>query len=203
MKKLFCIFLSFSIILSLSACSGDKKDKDAKKAADLKYYASIGRMPEAEYSLGTEVDKVKEELSKRLEQEYKEQEADPNDTHGHDENEFFFEIFEGENNVLLDNGHIRYYYCKAKKDKGIGYIVNYDTAFGFKLGTVISEIKSAYPDIEFYERPLSSDNAFFADYVIDGTVLSTKFDGATISFVFQENELFATAIFYEDWSVTG
>ncbi len=199
MKKLFCLSLCLILCLSLSAC-GKKENNKNSNAADLEYYARIGKMPEAEYMLGTDVDKIKDELSKRLEEENKKHQDDPNHTHDHDENEFFFEVFEGEKNVLLDNGHISYYYTKAKKDKGISYIVNYDTAYGFPLGTVVSEIKSAYPDFEFEEFPLDSSSTFFADYIMDGTVLYTPFEGNVISFVFQNNELFATTICNENWS---
>ena len=199
MKKLFCIVLCLILCFSLSAC-GKKDNNKNSDAADLEYYARVGRMPEVEYMLGTDVDKVKNELSKRLEEENKKHKEDPNHAHDHDEDEFFFEIYEGDKNVLLDNGHISYYYTKANKDKGISYIVNYDTAFGFPLGTVISEIKAAYPEFEFIEIPLNSDSAFFADYVMNGTVLATPFDGNTITFVFQNNELFATAICNDNFS---
>ncbi|MBQ4119596.1 MAG: hypothetical protein IJD45_04320 [Clostridia bacterium] len=199
MKKLFCIILCLVLCFSLSACGEKDKDKSSN-AADLEYYARIGRIPEVDYVLGTDVDKITAELNKRLEEENKKHQEDPNHTHDHDEDEFFFEVFEGEKNVLLDNGYISYYYTKANKDKGVSYIVNYDTAYGFPLGTVISEIKAAYPDFEFIEQPLDANNAFFADYIMDGTVLSTPFDGNVISFVFQNNELFATAIFNDNWS---
>lgn len=199
MKKLFCLSLCLILCFSLSAC-GKKDNNKNSDAADLEYYARIGRMPEAEYMLGTDVDKVKNELSKRLEEENKKHKDDPDHAHNHDEDEFFFEIYEGDKNVLLDNGHISYYYTKANKDMGISYIVNYDTAFGFPLGTVISEIKAAYPELEFTEVPLDSDSAFFADYVMNGTVLVAPFDENVISFVFQNNELFATAICNDNFS---
>ncbi len=199
MKKLFCLGLSLILCFSLSACGNKEKNKNSD-VADLEYYARIGRMPEVDYVLGTDVDKITDELSKRLEEENKKHQDDPNHTHDHDEDEFFFEIFEGEKNVLLDNGHISYYYTKANKDKGISYIVNYDTAYGFPLGTVISEIKAAYPDFDFIEFPIDSNNTLFADYIMNGTVLSTPFDGNVISFIFQDNELFATAIFNDNWS---
>lgn len=199
MKKLFCIVLCLVLCLSISAC-GKKEDNKTSKVPDLEYYARIGRMPEVDYGLGADVDKVAEELNKRLEEENKKHQNDPNDTHGHEENEFFFEIYEDEKNVLLDNGHISYYYTKANKNKGISYIVNYDTAYGFKLGTVISEVKAAYPEFDFIELSLEESNIFFADYIMNGTVLYTPFDGNVIIFVFQDNELFATAIFNDNWS---
>ncbi len=198
MKKLFCILLSVSLICLLAACSNDEEKNKSGNTVDLEYYASLGKMPEIEYTLGTDVNKIDKELSKRFDEELASHQEDIYDTHGH-ETVFYYEKVEGENNVLLDNGHFCYYYKKANKDKGVSYIVNYDIAYGFQLGTVISEIKDACPKIKFTEEPLNDDNAFFADYIENGTVLTYKFENTSVSFVFQNNELFATAIYNENW----
>ncbi len=197
MKKIISAFLVLVLLFSFTACSknGSKKEN----TVDLKYYASLGQMPEAKYTLGEDPDIVIDGLNKLKEQTEAEHEEDPNHNHGHDEQEFFFEIVQGEKNVLLDNGNICYYFNKENKDKGISYIVNYDTAFGFPLGTVILEVKNALADTEFTEEAITEENAFFASYVLDGTVLKAEFPNATIVFVFQENELFATAIYNSNW----
>ena len=54
--------------------------------------------------------------------------------------------------------------------------------------------------IKLTEENLSEENAFFASYVANGTVLKAEFDGTTVLFVFQDNELFATAMYNENWS---
>ncbi len=197
MKKFLSLILCATLVFAFSACG--KKDKENKNTVDLEYYASLGQIPEAEYSLGENPDTVIDGLNKLNEQAEAEHEDDPNHNHGHDEQEFFFEIVQGEKNVLLDNGNICYYFNKANKAKGISYIVNYDTAYGFPIGTVILEVKEALSDIKFTEEAISEENAFFASYVIDGTVLKAEFENSTVIFVFQENELFATAIFNSNW----
>ena len=197
MKKLICLMLSLCFILTLTACGN--KDKKNDNALDLEYYAKLGQIPEADYTLGTDVQKVTDELKALRDKADAEHQDDPNHNHGHDEEEFYFEIVEGQNNVLLDNGNICYYYNKANKDKGISYIVSYDSAYGFELGTVILEVKEALAGYELIEEPLTEENAFFASYAFDGTVLKAELESATVIFVFQENELFATAIYNENW----
>ncbi len=198
MKKFISILLVIGLVFTLCACSGNGKKKENK--VDLEYYANLGQMPEAEYTLGENPNTVIDGLNKLKEQAEAEHEDDPNHNHGHDEQEFYFEIVQGENNVLLDNGNICYYYNKTNEDKGISYIVNYDAAFEFPLGTVILEVKEALSGIKLTEEPLTEENAFFASYVIDGTVLKAEFEKATVIFVFQENELFATAIYNSNWN---
>ncbi len=198
MKKIISILLVVGLVFTLCACSQGSKKKE--NTVDLEYYANLGQMPEAKYTLGEAPDTVINGLNELKEQAEAEHEEDPNHNHGHDEQEFYFEIVQGEKNVLLDNGSICYYYNKSGEDKGISYIVNYDTAFDFPLGTVILEVKEALADIEFTEEPLTEENAFFASYVLDGTVLKAEFENATVVFVFQENELFATAIYNSNWN---
>ncbi len=193
MKKFLCSVLCIVLCFCFAAC-GKKADKGGN-TVDLQYYAKLGQMPEAKYSLGENPDTIIADFNKVLEQEEAEHQDDPNHSHGHEEQEFFFEVVEGEKNILLDNGNICYYYNKTNKDKGISYIVNYDTAFGFPIGTIVLELKKALPDIEFTEEELTEENAFFASYVLNGTVLKAELEGSTIIFVFQENELFATAIY--------
>ncbi len=199
MKKLCCLLLSLCFIITLSACK--KNNDDTPKATvDLEYYAKLGQIPEAKYSLGTDIDTVVEELTVLKSEAESGHVDDPTHSHTHEEEEFRFEIFEGDKNVLIDNGNVNYYYNKANKDSGISYIVVYDTAYEFSLGTVISEIKKAVPNVKFTEEDWTEENAFFVSYIIDGTVLKAEFDDATIMFVFQENELYATAIYNNNWS---
>jgi hypothetical protein len=197
MKKLICLMLSLCFILTLTACGN--KDKKNDNALDLEYYAKLGQIPEAKFTLGANPDQVIDELDGINEQEQAEHQEDPNHNHDHDQEEFYFEVVEGQNNVLLDNGNICYYYNKANKDKGISYIVSYDSAYGFELGTVILEVKEALEGYELTEEPLTEENAFFASHAFGGTILKAELETATVIFVFQENELFATAIYNDNW----
>ncbi|MBE6787420.1 MAG: hypothetical protein E7537_03625 [Ruminococcaceae bacterium] len=198
MKKLISLFLSLVLAVSFTACSN--KNGKRENSIDLEYFANLGQMPEAKYSLGENPQTIIDELSKEMKKQDAEHGEDPNHSHGHDESMFFFEVTEGEKNVLLDNGNICYYYNKANKDKGVSCIVNYDTAYEFPIGTVILELKNSLSNVKFTEEPINEQNAFFASYVLDGTVLKAEFEKSTVVFVFQENELFATAIYNNNWN---
>lgn len=199
MKKLFSILLSVILVFSFAAC-GDK-EKDNKNTIDLEYYAKLGQIPEMEYTLGTDVDTVTDQLNAKMEQHQEEHEDDSDHSHDHNEQEFMFQVLEGENNVLLDNGTKNYYYNKKNKEDGISYIVNYDTAFGLEIGTVSVQVKESLSDYELKEENISEENAFFATYISEGTVLKAEIDEVVILFVFQENELFATAMYdVNNWS---
>ena len=191
MKKICALVLVLCLIFSLSACGGKKQEQ--KDKVDLEYYAKLGKIPEAEYTLGADVDTVTNELKAKM------AEADKRPAE-EDEEEFYFQVVEGKNNVLLDNGTVDYYYSKSDKDKGIASIVSFDTSYGFKLGTVISEVKNSFHNIKFAEQPIDETNTSYGVYIANGTALTAQFDGVVISFAFQDNQLFATSICYEDWT---
>ena len=193
MKKLFSLLLCFVIVLSFSACK-DKKNTNTLNI-DLEYYAKLGKMPEAEFTLGDEVDDVVANLTDKQNSFDAEHKDDEDDSHNHDQAEFIFNVIEGEKNVLIDNGVINYYYNKNNKDNGISYIVNYDTAFGIEIGAIISEVQKYLSGYELKEEELTDENVFFASYIANGTVLKTEIKDVAILFVFQENQLFATAMY--------
>lgn len=193
MKKLFSLLLCFVIVLSFSACK-DKKNTNTLNV-DLEYYAKLGKMPEAEFTLGDEVDDVVAKLTDKQNSFDSEHKDDEDHSHNHDQAEFIFNVIEGEKNVLIDNGVINYYYNKNNKDNGISYIVNYDTAFGIEIGAIISEVQKYLSGYELKEEELTDENVFFASYIANGTVLKTEIKDVAILFVFQENQLFATAMY--------
>ncbi len=190
MKKLFSVFVCLCLVLCLVGCDNSKKFD--KNAVDFEYFAKLGKIPEVEYTLGEDAEKITSHLKSLIPEN---QEETPDHSHDHNKVDFYFAVEEGNKNVLLDNGTVGYYYNKVNKKKGISFIVNYDTAFGFELGTVSVEIKKALKDYKFTEENISEDNAFFATYILNGTVLKTEIENVVIMFVFQENELFATAIY--------
>ena len=196
MKKLISLILCLCFIFGFVGCGN--KDKKSESDVDLEYYAKLGKIPEVEFTLGEDIEKVTDQLSALLEDE---DENSSDDSHDHDQAEYRFEIVEGQNNVLLDNGTVGYYYNKVNKNNGVSYIVNYDTSFGFEKGTVSVEIKNALKGFEFEEADVSENNAFFATYISNGTVLETKINNVVIMFVFQENELYATVMYdANNWS---
>lgn len=193
MKKLLSLFICLCLLFSFTGC-GDTKNTNTLNI-DLEYYAKLGQIPEAEYTLGADVDKVVKELTAKFNDYQNSHGDDPDHSHDHNQSDFMLNVVEGENNVLIDNGTINYYYNKKNKDKGISYIVNYDTAFGLEIGTVSSEVRKYLSAYELKEEQLTEENAFFVSYLTNGTVLKTEIEDVAILFVFGDNQLFATAIY--------
>lgn len=197
MKKLFAILLTFALLVSFAGC-GDKTKKN-NDDVDLQYYAKIGQIPEVEYKLSAKCDKVEKELSDKYE-EYlaNDPENSPDHDHDHYAEDTYFEIVDEGDYIFINGGSRFYFYQKNEKKDGISCIVTFGDAFGFKMGTFIYEIKNAMPSIEFKEETITEGMLFFDEYLSDGTVLSTEFDGVTVMFVFLNGELYATAMYKTD-----
>ena len=193
MKKLISLVLCFVMIFCFASCKKD--DNKNSVNVDLEYYAKLGKIPEAEFTLGDNVDDVIDKLTDKQTQYESEHGEDPDHSHDHNQADFFFNVTEGDKNVLIDNGTVNYYYNKNNKKNGIAYIVNYDTAFELEIGALISEVQEYFKGFEFTQEEANEENVFFASYITDGTVLKTEIDGVVIMFVFLENQLYATAMY--------
>lgn len=185
MKKIFSFLLVLTVVFSFSAC-GKKKDKAAENKVDLEYYAGLGQMPECDYKLGADPDEMVEKLT-----------AAESSAEAAGE-EYPFAVTEGEKTVRIDNGDFVYYYEKAKKDKGISYIIATNKGYGFEGGASILEIKNALSELEYTEEDVNDSNSFFLMGAIDGTVLKYTFKNRVISFFFSENELTAVTLYDTD-----
>lgn len=183
MKRILSALLVFCILLSFSACK--KEDTSSQSSGiDVEYYAELGSMPECEYSLGQDVDTLKDKLE---------------EIYNTDE-EAVYNVVEGKSTVQIDSGAYQYYYVKDKKSDGISYIVSFNKAFGFETGTVSVEISDALKEFKSVEEKLNDDNAFFVLGAPVGKVLKYKFSKNTVSFVFINDALYATAIYKtNDW----
>lgn len=177
MKKLLCLVLTLALVFCFAGC-GEAKKEEKEGTLDIEYYTKAGQMPECSYSLGNDVETVKTELSKKAE-----------------ESESVYNVTEGENNVLIEGGDFSFYYKKAEPEKGITCIVNYGKAYGFEIGTVISEIKEAIKGCEYVEEAADEKNAFFMFSTIDSNVIKCTAGGNTVVFVFKDDALLATALF--------
>lgn len=185
MKKIISLMLVFVFMFTFACCGNEKKEEESG-TLDIEYYAKLGQMPECNYDLGTDPEKIKSELSSLSESE--------------NADNMVYNVTEGENNVLIDNGTLCYYYKKAEPEKGIGCIVNYGKAYGFEIGTVIVEVKKAISGCDYIEEPMNEENSFFMFGVENGTVLKCTAEGNNVVFVFENNALCATAIFTgTDW----
>lgn len=187
MKKLICLGLVFVFLFSFAGCKKDKNNTD-ENGVDIKYYASLGQMPECEYKLGTPVEDIKNALTS---------EENTNSEQDHDHETY--QIIEGAKSVLIDCGNFGYYYLKEKENNGISYIVNYGKAYGFETGTLITDVKTVLGELEYFEEAVTNENAFFM-LTAGGTLLKYNFEKYTVLFVFENNALCATAIYLtEDW----
>lgn len=197
MKKLLAALTCIILIFTFTACGGKKKSNN--DAVDLQYYAKIGQIPEMPYKLGAKCDKVTSELQAEYDAFLA---NDPHNSADHDHDhyaeEVYFNVSDKDGTVFLDNGSKYYYYKTAEKKNGISCIVTFGDAFGFKMGTFIYELKIAMPSIEFEEEEITEGSIFFADYLTSGTTLTAELDGVSIMFIFQESELYATAMYKTD-----
>lgn len=197
MKKLLAALMCFVLLFSFAACG--KGDKKANDAVDLQYYAKIGQIPEMPYKLGAKCDKVEDELQAEYDAFLS---NDPHNSADHDHDHYAEEIYLSINDkgdyVFIDNGSKYYLYKNAEKKEGISCIVTFGDAFGFKMGTFIYNLKTAMPSIEFTENEITDGSIFFADYLTNGTVLTAELQDVTVMFIFQENELYATAMYKTD-----
>lgn len=181
MKKIICILLTAVIGLSLCACKEDDVSSDT--GVDIGYYVSLGRIPECDYLIGDSAAEIVEY--------YATLQASQQAT-GEEITEF--ETVEGENTVLLDCGTHGYYYRKAAADDGISYIVCYGEAFGFEIGTLITQINQSVSGVELTKSEVTREDVFFM-LSDTGTVLKAQSGDFTVMFVFVNDALSATALY--------
>lgn len=184
MQKLLCVLMSVFIVMSFTACK-EEESKDKGPSVDLEYYAKSGSIPECEYSLGANVEELKEALESYAESD--------------EGSESFYDVIEGEDTVCVTNGVYNFYYEKDNEDDGIAYIASFDKAFGFEIGESILVIKDAVSGIKYTEEEINDDNAFFMFVSVEGSVIKCEFEKNTIMFVFENNALCATAIYRNDF----
>lgn len=180
MKKLISLLLCLSFVFAFSSC---KESEVENVYSTLEHYATLGRMPEAAFALGADIETSNSELSKAAEQ---------------DENKFY-DFAEGTTTGYFTDGDFEYFYSLDNTGAGIGYVVSYSTAFGFPTGTVITEIEAAIKGSDYQKTELSADDVFFLMGVSEGTVIKCKFEKCTISFIFIDNVLCASTIYHNDW----
>lgn len=180
MKKVICLLLCFCIFVSLSAC---KKEKEVVESNSVESFAVQGKIPECDYTLGDDPEVIKSDFSKAAQE--------------NEENYYFFD--EETDYSVIDNGVNKIFYKTKEKYKGVSYIVVFDIAYGFSIGTDINDLKKEMKGIQFSEEELNESNAFFMKTSREGKVLKYKFSKNTVMFIFDDDRLCATAIYTKDW----
>ncbi len=194
MKKLLALSLCFVVIFAFASC-GEKKAK-SKDSVDLSYYANLGKIPEVSYKLGADCENVEKELQAEYDAFLAtDPHNSPDHDHDHDVEEIYYNRSDEGDYIFLNNGSKYFLYKKDQAKKGISCIVTFGDAFGFKMGTFIVDVKKAMPNTKFVEEEITEGSVFFEEFLSSGTVLKTQVNGVTIMFVFQEGELYCTAMY--------
>ena len=191
MKKVLGLLLAFCMVFSLCACK-DKEKEDAKTAViDLKYYSSLGKMPECEYALGYDAEKLIE---------YYEGEAEKHE--GEHTHAFVFNVYESDDYTEINTGDFTYYYRNDDKEKKVSCIVNYSAAYKFETGSLITQVKNSLTKFKVEEKECDMEDIFFLPAGGKCSLLTYKFETGNIAFVFIDNALTATVIYNpEEWSL--
>ncbi len=203
MKKLLSLVLCLLLLLCFSACS-KTEEGDASSAPSEDLSASVeaavseGRLPEAKFSLGTEISELKEyynELEKQMEENHRE------DGHMYSDEDMLLAISEGTLSVTYEIGNEKYYYEKAKKSKGVAVVCSLADAFGIKHGTSKAEVEAKLSGLELKSVTAGEDELYFLP-LSEALILRYKKGNHTLDFYFSNNELVATVLRNTDnWTI--
>ncbi len=159
MKKILCLLTVLALLFSLCACgkNGTNSTVSSNHSVDVAYYASLGQIPELDFALGANPDDI-------LNAQKEHTDSSETDDHDHSQAPGIVKQ-EGNLSVLLDAGTTRYYYEKAKTEKGISAIVCLNGAYGFLKDSgvtiTIEQIKAAIPSASCTEKTPTEDDLFF------------------------------------------
>ncbi len=189
MKKIVSIFLCALMLLSFAGCKSDKASAAKKHDIDVEYYASHGKMPECEFSLGESIEEIKKTLDERVEGEASDEEA------GHSHSEWEYTVYEENGLGLVALMGINIYY-DAADEKTVSELVSFGDGFGFKSGAVSLEVRDTMTSLGFEttEREAEEGEIFFLPASEALSVLEYSFEQNTVLFVFQDNALCATLL---------
>lgn len=197
MKKLIALSLCIISIFTFAACN--EKIRTKNDVVDLEYYAKLGQIPEVKYRLGSDCDKVEKELQAEFDAFLADDRFNTDDdNHDHDTEEIYFDKSDKGDYIFINNGSKYYLYKEDEKKDGISCVVTFGEAFGFKMGTFVYDIKTSMASIEFVEEEITAGSIFFEDFLSTGSVLKVEINDTTVMFVFQEGELYCTAMYKTD-----
>lgn len=174
MKRVLMIVLSLALMITFVSC--DKKNTSSDvEGIDVEYYAKIGKVPECEYRIGSKAEDILSKLK----------------AENGEESSYYGEMESGDYKVITTSG-FNYFY---KKD-AVCYIVDYDVAYGYDIGTISIEIKKdmSARGFETSERDLTEDEKSFIMGALNCTCFEYNFGKNTVLFVFQDNALCATVL---------
>lgn len=180
MKKILSCFLAVAIMFSLCACARNNNsgasDISIEHSVDIAYYASLGKIPELEYALGTDPD----EIMNGSGHEQSHTDESVSNSVGHTHEAPTLTKSEGELSVMLNGGTFIYYYEKAKAQNGVSAIVCLNEAYGFNItdrtvtvDTVKAVLSKHTPTVA---TPTEDDLFFLPDTGTQATALIYTFN---------------------------
>lgn len=191
MKKLFCIFITLVIILSFAGCKENKNKQETPTLeteatdVDIVKFASEGKIPEALYPVGYDVDKIEEELA--------------------ESKEYTMEKDEGENYTTfmtikeIDDSpeNIKYVYETGHPENGIKFIVSFSKSYGFENDVDPNTLKKTLES-----KGLTVSVTSMPENLIQFVPASQNCDcftctvsGYSLNFIFDSNYLAATILY--------
>ncbi len=192
MKKIVSLLLSLSVLFALAGCQKNENNSSTlsfvsySHDTDILKDAKNGVIPEIPFSLGYDIDALKEEFKDTL-------------TEGSE----IVDLIEqsGSRTTQLHGGNVVFCYENAKEDEGIGLIaVQGDDAYGFSMGGVYTthDVIDALKDVE-YTR-LSGEEAEKDGFLLpvipeDIECLTYQADKYILKFLFVEGKLAVVTIY--------
>ncbi len=200
MKRIIAFFLILATFCLVCGCKDNSNDiSDDDFSTDVKYYLSLGKIKEADFALGTTPEEIE---NAELEFSH-ETGGDANLGHEHEEGLL---KEEGAVSYHYTYGPFQYYYNKGKEDKGISFVVSFDKAYGFSVGSSTKfEVESALSDWDVTKRVAEKNDFFFMIIEIeDCQMLVYEYENYTLSFYFKDEMLVCTTLQdTQNWSLKG
>lgn len=184
MKKILCFLLAVLCVTVFCSCGKQKKENSKDEGTDISYYAKLGQIPECKYKLKENA----EDILNELEKESKNSESSDSG---------FYTTYEAKEETTIVTESVNYLFATQKKNEGITAIISFGDSFGFKLGTSPEALKKAVKNYcdEPEERPLTEKERSLFSGNDDTVCLQYDFDNSYAVFAFEENGLYATALF--------
>lgn len=202
MKKIIALLLVVCFIFSFAACKGNEdsgaSDEIADKSSDVAANVVAGKIPELKFAIGAavaDVDNYYKDIENQME------EGHEGAGHVHTDEDMLLSAVEGYLSFTYEIGDAKYFYEKAKKDKGISVVCSLGDAFGIKQGAVKSEVEAALSELEL-KTVQAGDNELYFVPLIEAIILRYKNGNMQLDFYFSNNELVATVLRNtENWTI--
>ncbi len=185
MKRLIALVLCVCLCFVFAGCKDNEGDNGSSAANKDKYnlstYLTDGGIPEAEFTLGTDIHTIIDARADSGE------ESDAGHTHT--------EFYHFEDQDYIQDGEIMYYY-DGDTDK-VTSIVCLSSGFGFEVGELTgkNDITRAFPSYQHSERNVSKSELYFVYGEIENPIAITYANGTNrLDFYFVNDSLLGVTL---------